>query len=374
MDGIRRRKTLPVKVGNLIIGGTAPISVQTMANVSASDPDGVCTQVKRLAEAGAQLIRITVPSLDAAKAMALCKEQGVTVPLVADIHFDYRMAIEAAQAGADKIRINPGNIGDEGRVREVVSLCREKKIPIRIGVNGGSLEKEILAKYGSPTPDAMVQSAMGHVRILEKYDFRDIIVSIKSSRVADMIEANEKFASLTEYPMHLGVTEAGTVAIGRAKSAVGIGALLARGIGDTIRVSLTADPALEIREGKTLLRSLGLDPDYRMNLVACPTCGRTKIDLISLAETFEARAEREGLTHLPLTVAVMGCVVNGPGEARHANLGIAGGEGEGLLFEKGDVIGKYPEDALLDALIDRIKTYHKERMRTDGEIISRDLS
>ncbi len=363
MEGIRRRRTRAVRVGNLIIGGEAPISVQTMCSLPAEDVTGTVAQVKRLQEAGAELVRLTVPHMEAARAIALCKEQGVQVPLVADIHFDYRMAIEAAAAGADKIRINPGNIGEEEKVRAVVRVCREKRIPIRIGVNGGSLEKEILARYGSPTPEAMVESAMGHVRILEKLDFEDILVSIKSSAVADMIAANERFAALTDYPLHLGVTEAGTVSVGRMKSAVGIGALLAKGIGDTIRVSLTADPALEVREGKHLLHALGLDPTRKLNLIACPTCGRTKIDLISLADAFEKRAEAEGLLSLPITVAMMGCAVNGPGEARHADIGIAGGEGEGLLFKKGKPICKIPEDALVDTLIAEIKAQAEENRK-----------
>lgn len=354
-DIVSRRHSRAVRVGRLTIGGGAPISVQTMTNVSASDIEGVVAQVLALEEAGADIVRLTVPGLEAVRALSACKEAGAKLPLVADIHFDYRMAIEAAAAGADKIRINPGNIGGEDRVKAVVKSCREKGIPIRIGVNGGSLEKEYLAKYGAPTPQAMVDSALGHVRILEKFDFQDIIVSIKSSSVPAMIEANERFAELCDYPIHLGVTEAGTLATGRMKSAVGIGALLCRGIGDTIRVSLTADPRLEIKEGKTLLRSLGMDSERKLNLVSCPTCGRTKIDLIALADEFEARIEKEKLESKALTVAIMGCVVNGPGEAKNADYGIAGGDGEGLLFSHGKVIRKVREDELIDALIEEIR-------------------
>ncbi len=352
---IKRRKSRTVRIGGCTVGGDAPIAVQTMTSVRSSDVQGVVNQVLALERAGADIVRITVPDQTAVRAVSACKEAGAIVPLVADIHFDYRMAIEAAYAGADKIRINPGNIGSEDRVKEVVRACRAHDIPIRIGVNGGSLEKEILAMYGAPTPEAMVESAMGHVRILEKLDFTDILVSIKSSSVPDMIEANERFAEACDYPMHLGVTEAGTPAMGRMKSAVGIGALLCKGIGDTIRVSLTAPPSLEVQEGKMLLRSLGLDREWRLNLVSCPTCGRTAIDLISLAEAFAKRAEKEGFGALDLTVAIMGCVVNGPGEARHADFGIAGGNGEGLLFAHGEILRRVKEADLLDALVDEIK-------------------
>lgn len=354
MEAYSRRKTRSVQVGRIQIGGDAPISVQTMTNVPSGDIPAVVAQILALERAGADLVRLTVPDLQAVRAIAACREAGCTVPLVADIHFDYRMAIEAACAGADKIRINPGNIGAVDRVREVVRTCRERGIPIRIGVNGGSLEKDILARYGAPTPEAMVESAMSHIRILERLDFYDILVSIKSSSVPAMIAANERLAELCDYPLHLGVTEAGTPNVGRMKSAVGIGSLLCRGIGDTIRVSLTADPVLEVQAGKTLLRSLEMDPTWRLNLISCPTCGRTRIDLIGLADEFEARAVRAGIGGLPITVAIMGCAVNGPGEARNADYGIAGGDGEGLLFCKGQIVRKVPEDKLLDALMEEI--------------------
>lgn len=360
---IPRRISRSVKVGPLTLGGNAPIAVQTMTNVDAGNSTGVLSQVQALERAGADIIRLTVPHLDAVRTISACKEAGVSTPLVADIHFDYRMAIEAAAAGADKIRINPGNIGDRARVREVVRACRERGIPIRIGVNGGSLEKEILAKHGGVTPEAMLASALSHIRILESFDFTDILVSIKSSSVSDMIRANELLAEACDYPIHLGVTEAGTVALGRMKSAVGIGSLLCRGIGNTIRVSLTADPSLEIKEGRNLLRALGLDPLWRVNLVSCPTCGRTRIDLIALANELEERIEGEGLAMLPLTVAVMGCAVNGPGEAKNADLGIAGGDGEGLLFAGGKVIRKLPEPELIDGLIEEMKRLREEKIR-----------
>lgn len=354
MSAYERRNSRSVRVGRLTIGGGAPISVQTMTNVRAHDIRGIVAQVEQLAAVGADLIRLTVPDMEAVRAIDACKQAGVNVPLVADIHFDYRMAIEAASAGADKIRINPGNIGSPERVREVVNACRAHALPIRIGVNGGSLEKELLAKYQAPTPEAMVASALRHVSILEALDFTDILVSIKSSSVPAMIAANEQFAALCDYPLHLGVTEAGTPAMGRMKSAVGIGSLLCRGIGDTIRVSLTADPVLEVKEGRTLLRSLGMDESWRLNLVCCPTCGRTQIDLIGLADAFEARAREAGIGFMPITVAIMGCAVNGPGEARHADFGIAGGDGEGLLFRKGNIVRKVREDMLLDALMEEI--------------------
>ncbi len=348
-----RRKSRKVKVGNIYIGGDAPIPVQSMTNASSSDFDALYTQVKALEDAGCDIVRMTVPDMDAVKSLSLLKEKGILLPIVADIHFNYRLAIESAAAGADKIRINPGNIGDEDRVKAVVTACREKDIPIRIGVNGGSLEKELIEKYGSPTSEALAESAMRHIRLLEKYDFYNTIVAVKSSNVPNMIKANRLLSELCDYPIHLGVTEAGTYKPGLLRSAVGIGSLLCDGIGDTLRVSLTADPVLEVKEGRALLRSLGLSGGT-VRVVSCPTCGRTKIDLISIANEVEERLSQLK-TDKPITVAVMGCAVNGPGEAREADIGIAGGDGEALLIRHGEIIGKLPEEGLSDALLNEVK-------------------
>ncbi len=347
---IERRKTKQVKVGNLLIGGGAPVSVQSMLNVEAHDIAGNVRQAKALEAAGCQIIRAAVPDLAAVPTIAALKE-ALTVPVVADIHFNHKIALACVDAGVDKIRINPGNIGADENVKAVASACKAHGIPIRIGVNSGSVEKEILKKYGAPTPAAMAESAMYHVRLLEKYDFDDIVISIKSSNVQNMIEAYKLVAAQCDYPLHLGVTESGTVRMGIIKSAVGIGALLTQGIGDTIRVSLTADPVKEVDAGFDILASIGLLPD-RPTLVSCPTCGRTKIDLIGLANAVEER-----LRHVrkPITVAVMGCVVNGPGEAKEADIGIAGGDGCGLLFQKGEILRKVDEADLLDALMDEIE-------------------
>ena len=347
---IERRKTKQVKVGNLPIGGGAPVSVQSMLNVEAHDITGNVRQAKALQEAGCQIIRAAVPDLAAVPTIAALKE-ALTVPVVADIHFNHKIALACVDAGVDKIRINPGNIGSDENVKAVASACKAHGIPIRIGVNSGSVEKEILAKYGAPTPAAMAESAMYHVRLLEKYDFDDIVISIKSSNVGNMIEAYKLVAAQCDYPLHLGVTESGTVRMGIIKSAVGIGALLTQGIGDTIRVSLTADPVKEVDAGFDILASIGLLPD-RPTLVSCPTCGRTKIDLIALANEVETRLRS---VHKPITVAVMGCVVNGPGEAKEADIGIAGGDGCGLLFKKGEIIRKVDEAQLLDALMEEIE-------------------
>lgn len=345
-----RRKTKQVKVGNLLIGGGAPVSVQSMLNVEAHDIAGNVRQAKALEQAGCQIIRAAVPDLAAVPTIAALKE-ALTVPVVADIHFNHKIALACVDAGVDKIRINPGNIGADENVKAVASACKVNGIPIRIGVNSGSVEKEILAKYGAPTPAAMAESAMYHVRLLEKYDFDDIVISIKSSNVRNMIEAYKLVAAQCDYPLHLGVTESGTVRMGIIKSAVGIGALLTQGIGDTIRVSLTADPVKEVDAGFDILASIGLLPD-RPTLVSCPTCGRTKIDLIGLANAVEERLRH---VHKPITVAVMGCVVNGPGEAKEADIGIAGGDGCGLLFQKGEILRKVDEADLLDALMDEIE-------------------
>ena len=345
-----RRKTKQVKVGSLLIGGGAPVSVQSMLNVEAHDIAGNVRQAKALEQAGCQIIRAAVPDLAAVPTITALKE-ALTVPVVADIHFNHKIALACVDAGVDKIRINPVNIGADENVKAVANACKAHGIPIRIGVNSGSVEKHILSKYGAPTPAAMAESAMYHVRLLEKYDFDDIVISIKSSNVRNMIEAYKLVAAQCDYPLHLGVTESGTQRMGIIKSAVGIGALLTQGIGDTIRVSLTADPVKEVDAGFDILASIGLLPD-RPTLVSCPTCGRTKIDLIGLANAVEERLRH---VHKPITVAVMGCVVNGPGEAKEADIGIAGGDGCGLLFQKGEILRKVDEADLLDALMDEIE-------------------
>ena len=342
-----RRKSIKIFAGAVPIGGDAPVSVQSMTNTDTRNVEATCAQIKKLEEAGCDIVRLAVLDMEAAKAIAEIKKQ-VSVPIVADIHFDYRIALEAAKNGVDKLRINPGNIGGADRVRAVADACRERKIPIRIGVNGGSLEKSVVEKYGH-TAEAMAESAMGHVKLLEDEDFRDICISIKSSDVRTTVEAYGLLAERCEYPLHLGVTETGTEYMGIVKSSVGIGSLLLRGIGDTLRVSLTADPVAEVKAGITILKSLGLRGGPQ--LVSCPTCGRTRVDLIPIAEQVEKRLE--GIDR-NITVAVMGCAVNGPGEAKNADYGIACGEGEGLLFRKGEVVGKYPEDKLCDALFDMI--------------------
>lgn len=338
-----------VKIGNITIGGTNPIAVQTMLNVPVKDIAGNVEQAKRVAKAGCQIVRVTVPTPADAAVVSAIKE-AVDIPVVADIHFDYRAALAAIDAGADKIRINPGNIGDDDRVKAVADACNAKNIPIRIGVNGGSLEKHILARYGAPVPEAMVESAMYHVRLLEKHDFNNIVISIKSSNVPRMMAAYRLLASQTDYPLHVGVTEAGGNRMGLIKSGMGIGGLLLEGIGDTLRVSLTADPAEEIRAGRDILSALGLRGGVKF--VSCPTCGRTRIDLIGLANRVEAALEH---IDKDITVAVMGCVVNGPGEAREADIGVTGGSGEGLIFKKGQIIRKVPEAELLPALMAEIE-------------------
>ena len=335
--------------GGVAIGGGAPITVQSMLNVPSTDIQGSVEQALRLERAGCQILRAAIPNKEAVALIPAIKER-VSIPLVADIHFDYKLALEAVAAGIDKIRINPGNIGDDSRVKAVADACRRKNIPIRIGVNSGSLEKHILAKYGSPTPEALVESALYHVSLLEKFDFTDIVISLKASSVDLTVRAYELMAQQCPYPLHLGVTEAGTARMGLVKSAIGIGSLLQRGIGDTIRVSLTADPEEEIRAAKDILKGLGMW--HGPKLVSCPTCGRTRIDLISIAAEVEKRLES---CQKDITVAVMGCAVNGPGEAREADIGIAGGMGEGLLFKKGEVLYKVPEEKLVDALMDEIE-------------------
>ena len=338
--------TKQILVGGVPIGGGAPVSIQSMLNTKTTDVEGSLRQLRELADAGCQIARLAVPDMDAAKGFAEIASAS-PLPLVADIHFDYRLAIAAAEGGAAKIRINPGNIGGEERVRAVVDVCKEKKIPIRIGVNGGSLDKRLLEKYGHPTPEALVESAFSHIELLEKYGFYDICVSMKSSSVPLMMKAYTLFHAQSNYPLHLGVTETGTEYMGTIKSAMGIGGLLCMGIGDTIRVSLTADPVREVYAAKAILKAAGIRRDG-VNIVACPTCGRTRIDLIGLAGRVEEALRG---CEKPITVAVMGCIVNGPGEAREADIGIAGGEDCGVLFVKGELEERLPYDELLPALL-----------------------
>ena len=343
--------TKQIQVGNVLVGGGAPVSIQSMTNTRTDDVEATLRQIRELAAAGCEIIRVAVPDMAAAKAVGKIKEQ-CPLPLVVDIHFDYKLALEAIAAGADKVRINPGNIGSEDRVKAVADACRQKNIPIRIGVNGGSLEKPLLAKYGGVCPEAMVESAFGHIRLLNKFDFDDICVSLKSSSVPMTMKAYQIMSQESNYPLHIGVTEAGTVRMGTLKSAVGIGGLLALGIGDTMRVSLSADPVEEVYAARDILKAAGIRKEGA-ELVSCPTCGRTRIDLISLAGEVE---ERLKTVDKPITVAVMGCVVNGPGEASAADCGIAGGVGEGLLFKKGQIIKKVPQDQLVDELFALIDT------------------
>lgn len=338
-------KSREVVIGNVKIGGGNPIAVQSMTNTKTEDVSATVDQISRLAQAGCDIVRVAVPTMEAAEAIAGIKRH-VSVPVVADIHFDYQLAIAAVEHGADKIRINPGNIGSEERIRAVVDKCTERNIPIRVGVNSGSLEKHLLRKYGGVTPEALVESALDKVRMIEHMGCENLVISIKTSDVRNGIRAHEIIAERTDHPLHVGITESGTVMSGSIKSAVGIGCILYQGIGDTIRVSLTGDPVEEVRAAHTILRSLGLKKGG-INVVSCPTCGRTQIDLISLATKVEQMVQNFALD---ITVAVMGCAVNGPGEAKEADLGIAGGIGEGLLIKKGEIVRKVPEDQLLEVL------------------------
>ena len=343
--------TKQITVGKVKIGGGAPVSIQSMLNTKTTDVEGSLCQIRELAAAGCEIARLAVPDMESAEAFRkICDVSPL--PLVADIHFDYRLAIKAAENGASKIRINPGNIGGEERVKAVADCCKAHHIPIRIGVNGGSLEKDLLEKYGHPTPEALVESAFSHIRLLEKFGFDDICVSMKSSSVPLMMKAYQLFSAQSDYPLHVGVTETGTEHMGIIKSAMGIGGLLCMGIGDTIRVSLTADPVREVYAARDILKAAGLRHDG-VNIVACPTCGRTRIDLIGLANRVEEALKP---CKKPITVAVMGCVVNGPGEAREADVGIAGGDGVGMLFAKGQMLQKLPYDELLPALLSYIDT------------------
>ena len=342
--------TRQIKVGNVLIGGGAPVVIQSMLNTKTTDVAGCLAQIQALKNAGCQIARLAVPNMESARTFAeICKESPL--PLVADIHFDYKLAIAAAEGGASKIRINPGNIGGEDRVKAVVDVCKDRHIPIRIGVNGGSLDKRLLEKYGHPTAEALVESACEHLELLEKYGFYDTCLSMKSSTVPTMVQACRLFRSKCDYPLHIGVTETGPVKQGLIKSAMGIGALLLEGIGDTIRVSLTDDPVEEVYAAKDILKAAGLRKEG-VNIISCPTCGRTRIDLIGLVnQVDEALKDCEK----PITVAVMGCVVNGPGEAREADIGIAGGDGWGMIFEKGEQKEKLPYEELLPALMKRIE-------------------
>jgi len=346
---IDRKKTRKVCVGSTFIGGDSPITVQSMTNTDTRDAASTINQIKRLEEAGCDIVRVAVPDIQAAEAIKEIKK-AINIPLVADIHFDYRLAIESMKSGADKIRINPGNIGDRDRVKAVVEVARERKIPIRIGVNSGSLEKDIMAKYGGVTPEAMVESALGHARILEELNFHDIVISLKASSVTMTIAAYRKMIENSDYPLHIGVTEAGTVYRGTIKSAVGLGCLLAEGIGDTIRVSLTGDPVEEIRAGNEILKALGLKKGG-VEFVSCPTCGRCQVDLINIAAKVEEKLSK---VDKDIKVAVMGCAVNGPGEAREADIGIAGGKGDVLLFKKGEIVRKIPQERAVEELLEEI--------------------
>lgn len=350
-----RRRSRAVNVGGVVIGGDSPIVIQSMTNTDTHDVDATYSQIMRLTEAGCEIVRITAPDLESVKTFEALRARGVNIPLVADIHFNHEIAVAVAESGVSKIRINPGNIGTDENVRRVVEACRKNSVPIRIGVNSGSLEKHILAKYGAPTPEALAESALYHASLLERYDFSDVIISVKASTVTDMIKANRILAEKTEYPLHLGVTEAGGGNSAIVKSSIGIGTLLAEGIGDTVRVSLTDDPVEEIYAAKEILKAVGMAKEPGMDIVSCPTCGRTKINLIPMLSDFKARVREEGLDKLNIKVALMGCVVNGPGEAREADLGIAGGKGEGLIFKKGEIIRKVKESELIGELINEIK-------------------
>lgn len=345
------RKTREVNIGGVKIGGNNPIAIQSMCNTDTRDIKATVNQIKRLEEAGCEIIRVAVIDMEAASAIKEIRK-NINIPLVADIHFDYRLALKAIESGADKIRINPGNIGVHENTKKVVTAAKERGIPIRIGVNSGSLEKEIIAKYGKTTPEALVESALNHVHILEELNFYNTVISIKSSSVPLSVKAYEMLAQKTDYPLHIGITEAGTVFSGTVKSAVGIGIMLYQNIGDTVRVSLTGDPVKEIDAAKEILKALELRK-FGTQFVSCPTCGRTQIDLISLAEDVEKRCKN---INKNIKIAVMGCAVNGPGEARDADIGIAGGNGEGLIFKKGEIIKKVPEDKLVEELMKEIET------------------
>jgi (E)-4-hydroxy-3-methylbut-2-enyl-diphosphate synthase len=349
---IVRRKTRQIQLGGVLVGGDAPVSVQSMTNTNTRDVKLTTRQIKSLERAGCDIVRVGVPDMDAARSIGGIKS-GISIPLVADIHFDHKLALETLRQGVDGLRLNPGNIGSASKVREVTRAALDRNVPIRIGVNSGSLEKKLLEKYGGSTAEAMVESALGHISILEKERFEIIKVSLKSSDVRKTIDAYRMLSARVNYPLHLGITEAGTLIPGCVKSAIGIGLLLAEGIGDTIRVSLSAHPKKEIDAGFSILRSLGLR-NYGVDLISCPTCSRTEIDLLGLAAKVEKAVSR---IKTPIKVAVMGCVVNGPGEAKEADIGIAGGKGRGILFKKGKIVGTYDEKDLLKAMLDELKEF-----------------
>ena len=350
-----RRKSQKIYVGATAIGGDANVTIQSMTNTDTHDIDATYAQIKRLEAIGCDIVRLTAPDVEACKTFSALKQMGVKIPLVADIHFDYKIALEAARMGADKIRINPGNIGSKEKIAEVVKACKYYGLPIRIGVNSGSLEKHILEKYTSPTAQALAESALYHASLLEELDFVDIAISVKASNVTNMLGANRILAEKTTYPLHLGVTEAGARERAVVKSSIGVGTLLAEGIGDTVRISLTDDPCEEIKIAKHILSALDIYEKRGLDIVSCPTCGRTKINLIPMLREFEELAEKEGILDKNIKGALMGCVVNGPGEAREADIGIAGGIGEGLLFKKGQTVRKIKEENLVRELIEEIK-------------------
>ncbi|MET3682427.1 (E)-4-hydroxy-3-methylbut-2-enyl-diphosphate synthase [Alkalibacillus flavidus] len=367
MSAITHRKdTRPVRVGNVVIGGRDDVIIQSMTTTKTHDVEATVNEIHRLEEAGCQVVRVACPDDRAADAIPEIKKQ-INIPLVVDIHFDYRLALKAIEGGADKIRINPGNIGKRERIEAVVNAAKEKGIPIRIGVNAGSLERHLLEKYGYPTADAMVESALHHIKILEELDFHDIVVSLKASDIHLAIEAYEKAAEHISYPIHLGITESGTLFAGTVKSAAGLGAILNKGIGSTLRISLSADPVEEVKVAKELLKSFGLASNAA-TLISCPTCGRIEIDLISIANEVEEYIQQ---IKAPIKVAVLGCAVNGPGEAREADIGIAGARGEGLLFRHGEIIRKVPEDIMVDELkkeVDKLAEEHYQKQREEQEV------
>lgn len=357
----KRKITRSVNVGGVVIGGGARIPIQSMTNTDTRNAEATAAQIAALHEAGCDIVRFTVPDAEAAEAAGRIRKLTEGIPLVADIHFDYRLALACIDRGIDKIRINPGNIGSEEGVRAVAKACLSRHIPIRIGVNGGSLEKKLFEKYGSPTPEALFESAVGHIKLLERYGFEDIVISVKSSDVTCTVEANRYISENCDFPLHIGVTEAGGRRSGIIKNAAALGALISSGIGDTVRISLTDDPLEEVRAAKEILRSLRCTGHSGLEIVSCPTCGRTGIDLVRLVSELEAAVDREGLRDVPCRVAVMGCAVNGPGEAREADFGVAGGKGEALFFEHGRIMGKIPEDGIVPFITDCLKS-RKEKM------------
>ncbi len=359
---IIRKDTRQIALGNIKIGGGAPVAIQSMCNTDTRDPKATLEQIGRLEQAGCEIVRLAVPDADAAKAIGAIRKE-TKLPLIADIHFDYRLALEAVNQGVDGLRINPGNIGGRNKVAEVVRACKDRSIPIRIGVNAGSLEKQLLEKYGHPTPEAIVESAFGHLHILEDLQYTAMKVSLKASDVMTTVAAYRLFSQKSDYPLHIGISEAGTLFSGTIKSSVGLGILLSEGIGDTMRVSLTADPVEEVRAAYEILKSLKVR-QRGVNIISCPTCGRTEIDIIGLASEVEKRLAS---IKEPLTVAVMGCVVNGPGEAREADVGIAGGKGVGLLFKHGEIIKKFDEKSLADVLIHEVEEILKTRSQKSGD-------